>query len=274
MSRERGVQVLNDIRPWWGPEPGRVLSMVELIANGTVPAEVAGALWWAMEHGASAFSAAGPRLAGKTTLATALLSFLPDEARLYVVSGPYDPVDAPLADGPLYLLVNELSDHTPWYVWGPAARRVFALVGQGARVIGTLHADSAAEAVTVIRVETGAPAEVIGQVTLVLVQRARWTGTGIERRLVAVSLLRPAANRVAIAPVTVPGADGRPTLAPDGASMLAAWAGVDPRVAHAEIEARAEFLTEQWRRGVHTWQDVSAAVRWFRRHGRGGYAPP
>lgn len=268
------MQVLNDIRPWWGPEPGRVLSMVDLIANGTVPAEVAGALWWAMEHGASAVSAAGPRLAGKTTLATALLSFLPDEARLYVVRGPYDPIDVPLGDGPLYLLVNELSDHTPWYVWGPAARRAFALLGQGARLVATLHANSAAEAVAVMRYETGAPAEVIGQVTLVLVLRARWAGAGIERRLVEVSLLRPADGRVAVTPVAAADAGGRLSLAPSGAAALAMWADVDPDLAHGEIESRVRFLTEQWRRGVHTWQDVSAAVRWFRRHARGGYAPP
>jgi hypothetical protein len=269
------VQVLNDIRPWWGPEPGRVLSMVDLIANGTVPAEVAGALWWAMERGASAMSAAGPRLAGKTTLATALLGFLPDEARLYAVRGPYDPIDVPLEDGPLYLLVNELSDHTPWYVWGPAARRAFALLGQGARMVATLHADSAAEAVAVMRYETGASAEVIGRVTLVLVLRARWAGAGIERRLVEVSLLRPADGRVAVAPVAVPGADGRLSLAPPpgGIAALAAWADVDPETAQAEVDARTRFLNEQWRRGVHTWQDVTAAVRWFRRHARGGYAP-
>jgi hypothetical protein len=250
--------------------------MVDLIANGTVPAEVAGALWWAMERGASAMSAAGPRLAGKTTLATALLSFLPDEARLYIVRGPDDPVDAPLDDGPLYLLVNELSDHTPWYVSGPAARRAFALLGQGARLIGTLHADSAAKAVAVMRFETGAPAEVIGRITLVLVQRARWTGTGIERRLVEASLLQPAGGRVAITPVAAPGRDGRLALAPppDGTAALAAWAGVDTDVAQDEVDIRARFLTDQWRRGVHTWQDVSAAVRWFRRHARGGYAPP
>ncbi len=250
--------------------------MVDLIANGTVPAEVAGALWWAMEHGASAMSAAGPRLAGKTTLATALLSFLPDEARLYIVRGPYDPVDAPLDDGPLYLLVNELSDHTPWYVWGPAARRAFALLGQGTRLVGTLHADSAAEAVAVMRDETGAPAEVIGRITLVLVLRARWAGAAIERRLVEVSLLRPGDGRVTVVPVAAPGADGRLGLVspPGGVAALAAWAGVDPDVAHDEVDIRARFLTDQWRRGVHTWQDVSAAVRWFRRHARGGYAPP
>ncbi len=269
------MQALNDIRWWWGPEPGRVLSMVELVANGTVPVEAAGALWWAMERGASAVSAAGPRLAGKTTLATALLSFLPDEARLYAVRGPYDPVDVSPVDGLLYLLVNELSNHTPWYVWGPAARRAFALLGQGARLVGTLHADSAAEAVAVIRAETGAPAEVIGRITLVLVLRARWAGVGIERRLVEVSLLRPGDGRVTVVPVAAPGADGRLGLAPPpgGVAALAAWAGVDPDAARAEIDARTRLLGEQWRSGRHTWEDVTAAVRHFRRHARGGYAP-
>lgn len=251
--------------------------MVELVANDTVPAEVAGALWWAMERGASALSAAGPRLAGKTTLATALLSFLPDEARLYAVRGPYDPIDVPLEDGPLYLLVNELSDHTPWYVWGPAARRAFALLGQGARMVATLHANSAAQAVAVMRYETGAPPEVLGRITLVLVLRARWAGTGIERRLVEVSLLRPADGRVVVVPVAAPAPEPLGlSLAPPpgGVAALASWAGVDPQTAQAEVDARTRFLTEQWRRGVHTWQDVTAAVRWFRRHARGGYAPP
>src|SRR5439155_6827064 len=111
--------------PRSGMTTGPPLTMVDLIANGTVPAAEAAALWWAVERGASVMVAAGPRLAGKTTLASALFPFLPENARAYITAGPRDPLALPDGDGPIYLLVNELSNHTPYYLAGPAAQRAF-----------------------------------------------------------------------------------------------------------------------------------------------------
>ena len=90
-----------------------------------------------------------PAGAGKSTVANALLEFLPRTHTLYVTAGGWDgwrcqprPV--------CYLLVNELSGHMPVYLYGRAAQRAFALLENGTRMLGTLHARSASEAVRVM----------------------------------------------------------------------------------------------------------------------------
>lgn len=269
------MQVVNDPRPWWGMIRGEPLSIVELIANGTISAAGAGALWWALERGASLFVAAGPQLAGKTTLATALLPFLPEDARAYVTAGSQDRVVPPAGPGPLYLLINELSNHTPVYLAGPAALRAFALLRDGVRAIGTLHADSAQGAVEVMHQELGIPLADAARVTLVAVLRARRTAAGIERRVAEIGLLEPAVEGVRVTAVAERASwDGdlnvRP--APGGVAALARWAGVAPARAEGEIAARARHLHDLTAGGVLAPDAVTAAVAQFRQQERAGHA--
>jgi type IV secretory pathway ATPase VirB11/archaellum biosynthesis ATPase len=251
---------------------GPPLTMVDLIANGTVPPAEAAALWWAVERGASVVVAAGPRLAGKTTLAGALFPFLPENARVYVTAGPRDPLALPEGEGPIYLLVNELSNHTPYYLAGPAAQRAFQLLGPRVRLIGTLHAESTDEAVEVMRYESDIPYEAVARIDLVLVLRARRAAAGVERRLVEIGLLRPDAARPRVSLVAgwYPGREElalRP--APEGLAALAAWAGLPADQAEREVGARAALLTSLVRRSERSLEQVEAAVGTFRREGQG-----
>jgi hypothetical protein len=270
------MRIVNDPRPWWGMLPGPPLSIVDLIGNGTITAETAAALWWALRRGASVFVVAGPRLAGKTTLATALLPFLPADARAYVTAGPGDALAVPPGDGPLYLLINELSNHTPMYLAGPAARRAFALLRDGAHVVGTLHADSAAEAVAVMRREVEIPASDIARVTLVVVLRVRRTDAGaVERRVVEVGLLVPEGEDVGVAPVAAWDADrDAATLLPPpgGTAALARWAGVATAAVEEAVAAGARILTDLLRRGSGA-DEVAAAVARHDLGERAGHAP-
>lgn len=260
------MKLLNDPRPWWGLLQGPELSITQLIANGTISTAGAAAIWWAIERGASVMVGAWPRLAGKTTLATALLAFLPADASLYVTAGPRDPLAIPATDGPVYLLINELSDHTPWYLHGPAARRAFALLRKGVRVVGTLHADTPEETVAVMRHEAGIPMEDIARVTLAAILRARRVGGRIERRVVEIGLLQPAAEGVQVTPIAGwQEAAGGLSLAPpvSGAHALASWAGTPPERTEAEIAARALFLDTTTRRGIHAPAEVWEAIQQF-----------
>ncbi|MBV8715050.1 MAG: hypothetical protein JOZ65_08285, partial [Chloroflexi bacterium] len=72
------MQILNEPWPWFGTLRGRPLSAANLISAGTLTAGAASLLWWTIEHGASVFVAAGPPGAGKSTLANALLEYLPE----------------------------------------------------------------------------------------------------------------------------------------------------------------------------------------------------
>lgn len=262
------MHLLNDPGPWWGMSSPTPQSMVDLIAADTISPEAAGALWWAVERGASVLVAAGPQGAGKTTTASALFSFLPDNARAYVTSGPADELDLPTGESPVYLLINELSNHVPIYLFGPAARRAFALLRDGVRMIGTLHADSALEAIAVLERGLGIPPADIALVDLVIVLRVRRGIAGPERRIVEVSLVEDEADGPQITTVATwdSRADALTILpAPAGTAALAAWAGVPASVAEREVEDRTRFLVSTGRRGVHTRDDITAAVRHFRR---------
>ena len=186
------MRVLNDPRPWWGMLHGPVFSLRQLVQNGTLNQETAELLQFGVEHGASLFVAAGPQGAGKSTLATALLEFLPEQARVYVTSGPWDPIEVMPAEGPLYLLINELSWHMPLYLHGPAAQRAFELLREGARMVGTVHARSVAEAVDAICAEAQVERAQLCAPMLVAIITPSWTQHGsVERRVSEVALLDP-----------------------------------------------------------------------------------
>ncbi len=183
-----GVQILNDPWPWWGTLRGQ-LTVADLIASGTLSPEGAASLWWVIDHGASVFVAAGPPGAGKSTVANALLEFLPDDAQVYVTSGSRDHLEIPSAPGPVYLLVNELSGHMPVYLFGGAAQRAFGLLRTGVRLLGTLHARSAAEAVRVMCDEAEVARTEVTTPFVFAIISAGWSDQRLLRRIVELGLL-------------------------------------------------------------------------------------
>jgi energy-coupling factor transporter ATP-binding protein EcfA2 len=271
-------QFLNDPHPWTEGVHAE-LSLVDLVANGTIPARPAGLLWWAVERGASLVTAGGPSGAGKTTLANALLAFLPAGAGIYAVAGADDPLQLPDHDGRTYLLVCELSDHPrPFYIAGEPARRVFSLVGDGVGLVGTLHADSVAEALDVLAGEVGLAPAHISRVDLIAVSRVeneaeflrpgRFRGIAkdavVDRRIIEIGLVaagpdgRP--GQVALASMDEASGKLRVADAPAGIAALAGRLGVPPAQAEAEIAARADALAGLAARGRRDPADVEEAV--------------
>jgi len=206
------VRLLNDPRPWWGMLHGPPFTLAQLVASGTLSAEAAALLRFGLSRGASLFVAAGPQGAGKSTLATALLECLPDDALGYVTTGPRDALSLPRdAGGPLYLLINELSPHMWLYLSGAAAQRAFALLGEGVRMVGTVHATSVAEALEAICWE--AQVEPSAVVSPMLIAVVGW------RRVVEVGLLTPVTDA---APRVVTLARGQPLeVSADAQHLLA-----------------------------------------------------
>ena len=119
---------------------GRMLSVVDLMAAGTLSAEMAGYLLFAMKRGASLLACAGPGGAGKTALLGAILNLLPPGERLVTVGRPSVLSSNPAK--PACFLVHEIGSGPYYgYLWGKDVPAFLERAGQGYRVAATIHAD-------------------------------------------------------------------------------------------------------------------------------------
>ena len=146
------------------PEPR---SIVQLIRDRTLDAQLAALLWLLIEARLPVIAAATRQRAGKTTTLEALLDFLPPATRRIDLAGVMETFDwLPHArelgwQGPTtagsesglrsldpassYLVAAELSDHTPTYTWGDQARIAIRALSIGYGLGATIHADSLEE---------------------------------------------------------------------------------------------------------------------------------
>ncbi|MGZ6340554.1 MAG: hypothetical protein ACXWMX_01770 [Candidatus Limnocylindrales bacterium] len=168
-------------RGWWGSHrsPPHSRSIAELIGAGTVDAQLAALLWLLIEARVPLVVAAGPPLAGKSTILTALIDFLPPGVRRIYLRGRVEDFawlpeagalgwhgdgllsrpdasssdprpaggdeSAPTHPASSYLLAAELSDRLSAYTWGRRARTLVRAASRGYGVGTTIRADSLAE---------------------------------------------------------------------------------------------------------------------------------
>ncbi len=189
------------------------LSLVALVQNGTLDADLAALLWLTVARRGSIVVAAAPRLPGKTTVLSAVLDLAPAGTELVYTHGEsekfafLDETDP----GNTVIVVNEISDHLPIYLWGWRVLRVFEALERGYSMGATLHADTPEEVLEVLLdPEVGATPALVRQVCLIV-------------NLAVVGQGDQPARRVRSAHVVVTDEDGRL-----GAVRLAAWdAGTD-----------------------------------------------
>lgn len=116
-----------------------MLSVVDLIEDGTLDVPTAGYLLAAVANGASFLTAAGPGGVGKSTLLGCLLSFLPPGERIVTVTDPASVQER--SDGRCFLCHEIGSGHWYGYLWGRQAAQFFALRRRG-RIAAAIHADT------------------------------------------------------------------------------------------------------------------------------------
>ena len=136
-------------------------SIVELIADGVLDAELAALAWVLIEARVPIVVRGLARGAGKSTLLEALLDFLPASVRRIDLAGqaedfawlpeaaalgwpPTGPTVAsslPVSPATSYLVAAELSEHLPVYTWGAAARTLVRAATIGYGIGATIHAD-------------------------------------------------------------------------------------------------------------------------------------
>lgn len=271
------MRALNQPVSWWGwhgwdhPRP---LSVTQLVQAGSLSPRLAALLWLGLERGASLVIAADPPSSGKTTTLTALLAFLPPETEVYFTRGLGErfQLPPPSPEHPTYLLINEISDHLPVYLWGPYVQRAFQLLGEGYSLVSTMHADTVEGVIEQLREDNGVPEAQIGRLTLVVPLALARGAEGIRRRLKEVALLSsqdgtlrrtqlaawdPQPDSFAVLPEPEAAAALAETLTLPGGQML------------AELDRRSAYLERLVQLGITADRQVAEALQAFRRSSAG-----
>jgi len=298
---EAGPYAADPMRYDGGRSPARSISVVELIATGTLDAELAGLLWLLVEARLPMIVAAAAPRTGKSTLLEALLAFLPAGTRRQELSGFAEDfvwlpeaaelgwqggrdADDRLRDRPAtaeratradpastYLVAPELSDHLPTYTWGEQARVAVRAVSRGYGLGATIHADSLGEVFALLGgPEVGLTAEELSRLGLVLVLRLV---PGGGRRLAAGHYVRPVVRDAGghiqrLCPAVLA------TWDPVRDALDHFWWGILPELAERTSRRAGDFEAEQARRasylaglvagGLTGWQEVVAAIAGYR----------
>ncbi len=148
-------------------------TILDLIRNGTMSAEMAATLWAAVDQRVSFVTVAIPRLAGKTTTTNAALELLPPSVPVHRLSGD----EAEMASLKTettggYLVVGEFSQApVPTYIWGAPVRRVFDTMTSGYSLAVALHAPSLQETFDAICVGNGVTDEQASRIGMMLYTR-------------------------------------------------------------------------------------------------------
>ena len=278
---------------WWGYHwsPPQPMSAVEIIGSNVIDARLMATLWAVVSRRRSVMLSSEAPQAGKTTTLSALVDFLPQDTVGIFVRGwweQFEWVDE-IPPGTGYLLVNEMSDHLPIYVWGRAARGALMLAGKGWGLGGTMHADSLPEALASMRGSLGATDADLAGLTIYLQYSAYATPAGMYRRVEEAWHLRLDADGQ-LAPVRLGAISGDrspsltgaqrlpspPILPDDGGrsgrpfehdsaayAILAASLGMEADAFEAELASRAAFLDDLAVRGICDPPSVAVAVRSF-----------
>ena len=128
------------------------VTIIELVRNGTLSAEIAATLWAAVEERRSILVVAIPRFAGKSTLGRAFLALLPEDVPVHQLSGEEAQM-AELKEAAKggYLVVGEFSQApVPGYIWGEPVRRVFDTMSAGYSLTVAIHAASVRGAIAAV----------------------------------------------------------------------------------------------------------------------------
>jgi len=123
-------------------------TLLDLVANGTLDAEIAATLWSIADERRSFMTVAIPRFAGKSTVSAGILKFANPDTPIHILSGEKAQMDelARRPDGG-YLVVGEFSRApVDTYIWGARVRKVFETVAAGFSLVTALHAPTVEEA--------------------------------------------------------------------------------------------------------------------------------
>ena len=263
------MKALNQPQSWWGwhgynhPE---AMSITEIMRAGTITPRVTALLWLGMERGASIILAADPPGAGKTTILTALLAFARPDASVYFTRGWGETFSLPPraeSDPPVYMLINEISDHLPVYSWGPYVQRAFELMRDGYSLASTMHATTVEGVIEQLTEECDVAPRDVGLLAFVVPMHVGASGGRRIRRVSEVAVLEPlgpAYDRHTVA-LWDADRDAIDTLTtPAQINAAARRLGMEEDELLSEMGRREGFLQQLLEDGVSEIEDVQRRV--------------
>jgi Flp pilus assembly CpaF family ATPase len=155
-----------------------VLTLADLVANGTMSPDIATTLRATAQGRHSFLVVAIPRLAGKSTVMAAMLAHAPTGAPVLRVGEDGADIRAlAAASAGGYLVIPEVSEYpvAPGYIWGAPVRRVFAHAGKGVALAAALHAPGADEAMEVVSRGNDVPDDQAAVIAIVVYIRSLGT---------------------------------------------------------------------------------------------------
>jgi hypothetical protein len=256
---------------WWGhrTSPEQHLSVADLLRGGNLDARIAAFLWMSMEACASVVVASTLEDAGKTTMLTALLDFLPPDVETLYLRGWYERFDFLDSRDPnsTYLLCNEISDNLPTYLWGPGVRRLFEANDRGFPLATTLHANGAAEMVDLLTsFPLEVPSRLLGNIDFVLTLSGGSRSSKFLRRLMRVEMIQYRDDdRVQIETIAERDVLLGPLVSRPGRliGVLTERFGIERDYAINELVRREQFLEHIQRDGLGSSVNMRQALQAF-----------
>jgi len=171
---------------------GKTLSIVDLINANTLGVDMSAHCLYAISNGASFLTAARPGNAGKTTLMSCLLTFLPSDIRILTIDKPSVIAEAHKIvknDNKLCTLCHEIgAGHVYGYLWGVHVGQFFDLMNYGCQMASCIHADTLPEMQSILvsnELGLGVTKSDFARLDLILFIKLMREGVGYKRRVSA-----------------------------------------------------------------------------------------
>ena len=255
---------------WWGhrSSPEQRLTIVDLLQEGNLDARVAAFLWMAVEARASLVVASTIEDAGKTTMLTALLDFLPAEVETIYLRGWYERFDFldSRDPGTTYLLCNEISNNLPTYLWGNGVLRLFESAQRGFSLATTIHVDTASEMIDALAsFPLEVPRRLLANIDFVVSLSGGSRSSKYLRRLMRVEVLKLDGDDVAVETISERDVLLSPLVSRTGRmiGVLTERFGIDRDYATSEFARREQFLEQLQRSEAKNDGRVREALRNF-----------
>lgn len=253
---------------WWGNQwsAAEPRSLTWLIDQGMLSVQGAAFLSLAIEARRSLIIVAEPDQAGKTTLLTALVDFLPPSVRRIYIRGIYERFsfigEVPAEDS--YVLCNEISHHLPTYLWGRGVRHLFEALEAGYPLATTMHAASASSALEEIqRYPLEVPRQQVMLLDLIVTIGMSYVGNQLTRRISRIERISSRDGAIRIERLT----EREPLRAPAEHQLggmiraISEWFSLTDDEASRLLVSRERFLHDLLQRRILDREFVLAEIR-------------